>query len=80
MGLHLVGKHKNERSARQVQLWVEYDPQPPLGAIERSDVDEDGLASLLTRHQADVERALAHRPDLLDAVQTAIEPAARAGN
>jgi transcriptional regulator GlxA family with amidase domain len=80
MGLHLVGKHKDERSARQVQLWVEYDPQPPLGAIERSDVDEDGLAPLLTRHQADVERALAHRPDLLDAVQKAIEPAARAGN
>jgi transcriptional regulator GlxA family with amidase domain len=76
MGLHLVGKHKDERSARQVQLWVEYDPQPPFGNIDRSDVDEDALTPLLTQHQADVERALAHRPDLLEAVHRAIEPAA----
>lgn len=76
MGLHLVGKHKKERSARQVQLWVEYDPQPPFGTIERSDADEDALAPLLTEHQAEIERALAHRPDLLQAVQRAIHPAA----
>jgi len=75
MGLHLVGKHKNERTARQVQLWVEYDPQPPFGNIERGDADEDALAPLLNEHQADVERALAHRPDLLEAVQRAIKPA-----
>jgi transcriptional regulator GlxA family with amidase domain len=74
MGLHLVGKHKNEHSARQVQLWVEYDPQPPFGGIERGDVDEDSLTPLLNEHQADVERALAHRPDLLEAVQGAIRP------
>ena len=75
MGLHLVGKHKNERSARQVQLWVEYDPQPPFGNIERSEVDENALTPLLNEHRADVERALAHRPDLLEAVQSAIKPA-----
>jgi transcriptional regulator GlxA family with amidase domain len=76
MGLHLVGKHKDERSARQVQLWVEYDPQPPFGNIERSAVDEDALTPLLTHHQASVERALAYRPDVLEAVLRAIEPAA----
>jgi len=74
MGLHLVGKHKNEHSARHVQLWVEYDPQPPFGGIERGDVDEDSLTPLLNEHQADVERALGHRPDLLEAVQGAIRP------
>jgi transcriptional regulator GlxA family with amidase domain len=78
MGLHLVGKHKNQRSARQVQLWVEYDPQPPFGAIEHSGLDEDALTPLLTQRQASVERALAHRPDLLGAVRKAIEPAAHA--
>ncbi len=36
MGLHLVGKRRNEHSARQVQIWVEYDPQPPFGLINRS--------------------------------------------
>lgn len=77
VGLHLVGKHKDERNARQVQLWVEYDPQPPFGNIDRSDVDEDALKPLLTHHRADVEHALAHRPDLLEAVRRAIEPAAR---
>lgn len=75
MGLFLVGKYKNERSARQVQLWVEYDPQPPFGNIERSDVDEDALTPLLNERQADVERALAQRPDLLEAVQGAIRSA-----
>ena len=75
MALHLVAKHKNERSARRVQLWVEYDPQPPFGPIETSGVDEDVLTPLLIQHQADVERALAHRPDLLEAVQKVIKPA-----
>jgi transcriptional regulator GlxA family with amidase domain len=78
MGLHLVGKHKNQRSARQVQLWVEYDPQPPFGAIEHSGLDADALTPLLTQRQASVECALAHRPDLLGAVRKAIEPAAHA--
>jgi transcriptional regulator GlxA family with amidase domain len=80
MGLHLVGKHKDERSARQVQLWIEYDPQPPFGPINRPDADEDALTPPLTQHQADLERALAHRPDLLEAVERVVSPAARAGS
>jgi transcriptional regulator GlxA family with amidase domain len=79
MALHLLAKHMNERSARQVQLWVEYDPQPPFGNIEWSDADEDALAAVLAKDRSDVERALAHRSDLLDAVQRAIKPAANAG-
>jgi transcriptional regulator GlxA family with amidase domain len=80
MGLHLVGKHKDERSARQVQLWIEYDPQPPFGPINRPDADEDALTPPLTQHRADLERALAHRPDLLEAVEGVVSPAARAGS
>ena len=79
MGLHLVGKKKGERGARQVQLWIEYDPQPPFGNIDRSDVDEDALSPLLADRRADLRRWLAHRPDLLDVVQGAINPAAHAG-
>jgi transcriptional regulator GlxA family with amidase domain len=41
MGLHLVGEHKNERTARQVQLWVEYDPQPPFSNIEWSEESDE---------------------------------------
>ena len=78
MGLHLVGKHKNERSARQVQLWVEYDPQPPFGNVEWSGAGDDALASLLTQQRAEWQHALAHRPDLLEAVQRAMTPAADA--
>jgi transcriptional regulator GlxA family with amidase domain len=79
MGLHLVAKHKSERSARQVQLWVEYDPQPPFGNIEWDDASDDALTPLLTQHQAEWQRTLAHRPDLLGAVQRAMTPAADAG-
>lgn len=79
MGLHLVAKHKNERTARQVQLWVEYDPQPPFGNVEWSDGSDDALAPLLTQHQTEWQRTLAHRPDLLEAVQRAMTPAADAG-
>jgi transcriptional regulator GlxA family with amidase domain len=78
MGLHLVAKYRNRRSSRQVQLWVEYDPQPPFGPIDR-DALGDRLAPQLARHRVDPERALAHRPDLLEAVRGALRPAARAG-
>lgn len=78
MALHLVTKYRDERSARQVQLWVEYDPQPPFGPLEEDDASEAELAPLLARHGIDPEQALAHRPDLLEAVRGALYPAARA--
>lgn len=76
MGLHLVGEHKTERAARQVQLWVEYAPQPPFGHVGWSDGSDEALRHLLTEHQAEWQRTLAHRPDLLEAVQRAMTPAA----
>jgi hypothetical protein len=60
-----------------VQLWVEYDPQPPFGPMDR-DATGDELARLLARHRVDPEQSLAHRPDLLEAVSGALRPAARA--
>lgn len=32
MGLHLAARLTDEATARQVQLWLDYDPQPPLRA------------------------------------------------
>jgi transcriptional regulator GlxA family with amidase domain len=80
MALHLVAKHTSERSARHVQLWVEYDPQPPFGPLTAGERDEDALTPLLMQHQAKWQEALGHRPDLLQAVQRALTPAAQAGS
>lgn len=74
MALHLVAKYRNQRSARHVQLWVEYDPQPPFGGLTARDRDADALTPLLTPHRADWQAALAQQPDLLAAVEGAIEP------
>src|SRR5918911_934254 len=42
--------------------------------------DEDALTPLLTQHQAEWQEALGPRPDLLQAVQRALTPAAQAGS
>lgn len=39
MGLYLVSRLTNEETARQVQLWMDYDPQPPLGRIDWNHLD-----------------------------------------
>ncbi len=69
LALHLVARRTSERTARHVQLWIEYDPQPPFGHIDWQNADEDALVPILAAHEADWRQALAHRPDLLVAVQ-----------
>jgi transcriptional regulator GlxA family with amidase domain len=44
MALHLIAKNTGEPAARHVQLWVEYDPQPPFGRIDPKDRDESAFA------------------------------------
>jgi transcriptional regulator GlxA family with amidase domain len=61
--LRLVGKLTSERMAKRTQLVIEYDPQPPFGAIDWSEANGAGLAQTLDEHQVDLERALANRPD-----------------
>ena len=77
LALHLVAKRKGERTARRVQLWIEYDPQPPFGTMDWRNGDEDTLAPDLAAHETEWRLALAHRPDLLVAVQ-AVQNAASA--
>lgn len=38
MGLELAARLTDEASAREVQLWLDYDPQPPFGRLDYNDV------------------------------------------
>jgi transcriptional regulator GlxA family with amidase domain len=65
MALYLVARLKNEQEAKNIQTVIEYDPHPPFGSIEQNGgAGEDKLATMIAEHQADLERALASRPDL----------------
>jgi len=65
MALYLVAKLKNEPAAKSIQTVIEYDPQPPFGGIEQNGgASADRLATMLAEHRAELERALAGRPDL----------------
>ncbi|OFW57587.1 MAG: hypothetical protein A2133_03390 [Actinobacteria bacterium RBG_16_64_13] len=61
MALHVAQRLTDERVARQVQLILEYDPQPPLGGIDWSQVDRNAMDPVV----ADMMRtAFAAHPEL----------------
>jgi hypothetical protein len=60
----LVAKLRSEAAAKRAELTIEYDPQPPFGGVDWSEPNGDGLEDTLDEHRADLERALANRPDL----------------
>jgi|SRR5829696_9145929 len=62
--LELVAKLRSEGAAKRAEAIIEYDPQPPFGAIDWSGADGDGLKQILDEHRAGLEQALAGRPDL----------------
>jgi transcriptional regulator GlxA family with amidase domain len=62
--LQLVAKLRSEGAAKRAQIIIEYDPQPPFGGVDWSEANGGGLAQALDEHRADLERALAGRPDL----------------
>jgi transcriptional regulator GlxA family with amidase domain len=65
MALYLVARLKGEREAKNIQTVIEYDPRPPFGGLEQhGGADGDRLAPMLTEHRAELERALAGKPDL----------------
>lgn len=65
MALYLVARLKNEREAKSIQTVIEYDPHPPFGGIrENGGADGDRLATMLAGHRAELEQALAGKPDL----------------
>jgi transcriptional regulator GlxA family with amidase domain len=62
MALALVARLTDEPTARMVQLWIEYDPQPPFGGIDWSQVDRDMSEPMVAQW---VQTQLADRPELL---------------
>jgi transcriptional regulator GlxA family with amidase domain len=65
MALYLVARLKTEQEAKNIQTVIEYDPHPPFGGLQQDGgARQDRLAAMLAEHRADLERALAGRPDL----------------
>ena len=64
MTLHLTARLKDQTTAKDAQLVIEYDPHPPFGRLEQADGDGGGRNATLTAHRTALERALANRPDL----------------
>ena len=62
--LELAAKLTSEAAARRIQLMIEYDPEPPFGAVDWDEANGDGLTDTLIAHRTDLEEALAGRPDL----------------
>ncbi|PYJ36778.1 MAG: DJ-1/PfpI family protein [Verrucomicrobia bacterium] len=69
MALHLAAKLAGQEISQRIQLGLEYDPQPPFGGIDWTQVGEKeltrqrrgGTGARLTQAQ----ELLAERPDLL---------------
>jgi transcriptional regulator GlxA family with amidase domain len=62
MALHLVGELAGEDASRQVQLAIEYDPQPPFGPIGWDTTDRTLVEAWMTQ---EATTALDGHPDLL---------------
>jgi transcriptional regulator GlxA family with amidase domain len=63
MALYLSANLGNEQLARDSQLVIEYDPQPPFGGIDWSQIDRDALVPSIT---AQIRSALADHPNLVN--------------
>lgn len=66
MGLALAARLAGDTVARSIQAIIEYDPQPPFGAVDWAWVDRMDLKrSLLTPYVPEIQKILAGRPELL---------------
>ena len=62
--LELAAKLTSEAAARRIQLMIEYDPEPPFGAVDWDEANGHGPENTPIAHRADLKEALAGRPDL----------------
>ncbi|MGH2784539.1 MAG: DJ-1/PfpI family protein [Actinomycetota bacterium] len=62
LALHLVARFAGEPLAKFVQLGIEYDPQPPLGPMDRTPATPEIAAAAL---KLGLEHAFADRPEIL---------------
>jgi len=63
MSLYLTGKLTNEKQARTVQLFAEYDPEPPFGNIQWSGVPEGNAIPLTAQQEALLQQMRAQQSD-----------------
>ncbi|TYC66551.1 DJ-1/PfpI family protein [Streptomyces sp. CB01881] len=63
LALHLVGELAGPDIARRVQLFLEYDPEPPFGPIDWAAADPGQYAP---QRRKNLQRALADHPALLE--------------
>src|SRR5919106_6930899 len=61
--LGLVAKLRGEAAAKRAEMIIDYDPQPPFGAIDWGEADGNGLGNALEEHREELETALSNRPD-----------------
>lgn len=63
LAIHLVARLAGEPLAKFVQLGIEYDPQPPLGPMDRTPATAELSAAVLKQG---LEKAFADRPEILE--------------
>ncbi|HIH88270.1 TPA: DJ-1/PfpI family protein [Candidatus Bathyarchaeota archaeon] len=66
MALYLVSKLTDESTARNVQLGLEYEPEPPFGGIAWASVNRDRLTPYFRDR---IKEYLADKPDIVDRVK-----------
>ncbi|HJR18386.1 MAG TPA: DJ-1/PfpI family protein [Actinomycetota bacterium] len=62
LAIHLVARLAGSELAKFIQLGIEYDPQPPLGPMDRSPATPELSAAVLKNA---LEKAFADRPEIL---------------
>lgn len=69
MALHLAARFADEDASKAVQLYVEYDPEPPFGKLDWSMANEEAISKAsavnLSERLADMDKVLANKPELL---------------
>jgi transcriptional regulator GlxA family with amidase domain len=62
MAIQLAAELTNQQVARQAQLIIEYDPEPPFGGIDWTTTDRQSMAPMVDRW---IHDALAGHPDMI---------------
>lgn len=69
LALHLAARFADEAASKAVQLYVEYEPQPPFGGLDWSMANEEAISKAsavnLSERLADMDKVLANKPELL---------------
>jgi len=78
MALKFLARLAGENNARILQLFAEYDPQPPFGGVDWSEVEIGGVAPFAARELETFAQSVATLPDLHQAVLDWTNPVAAA--